>query len=68
MSLGIKRAAAGALTSLSGPIAAGPVGLGLVTGTDRNGFPQHIAASKGTECSYWVYRRRPGALTSFPQL
>ncbi|KMZ04715.1 uncharacterized protein LOC6728806 [Drosophila simulans] len=46
MSVGIKRAAAGALTSLSGPIAAGPVSLGLVTGTDRNGIPQHIAASK----------------------
>ncbi|XP_033165580.1 uncharacterized protein LOC117144501 [Drosophila mauritiana] len=46
MSVGIKRAAAGALTSLSGPIAAGPVSLGLVTGTDRNGIPQHNAASK----------------------
>ncbi|EDW42903.1 GM23796 [Drosophila sechellia] len=46
MSVGIKRAAAGALTSLSGPMAAGPVSLGLVTGTDRNGIPQHIAASK----------------------
>ncbi|KQS39423.1 uncharacterized protein Dere_GG26941, isoform B [Drosophila erecta] len=46
MSVGIKRSAAGALTSLSGPIAAGPVGLGLVTGMDRNGFPQHNASSK----------------------
>ncbi|XP_039494538.1 uncharacterized protein LOC120453768 [Drosophila santomea] len=46
MSVGTKRSAAGALTSLSGPIAAGPVGLGLVTGMDRNGFPQHNAAAK----------------------
>ncbi|XP_043656962.1 uncharacterized protein LOC122622525 [Drosophila teissieri] len=46
MSVGIKRSAAGALTSLSGPIAGDPVGLGLVTGMDRNGFPQHNAAAK----------------------
>ncbi|KAI8045231.1 hypothetical protein M5D96_001411 [Drosophila gunungcola] len=57
----VKRATAGALTSQS---------LGLVTGMDRDDrfLPHQIAAAKGTEseCSYWVYRRRPGALTSFP--
>ncbi|XP_017058442.1 uncharacterized protein LOC108099425 [Drosophila ficusphila] len=42
---GVKRAAAGALASLSGPLA-GSMGLGLVTGTDRDGFPQPIGASK----------------------
>ncbi|XP_044314668.1 LOW QUALITY PROTEIN: uncharacterized protein LOC108046580 [Drosophila rhopaloa] len=41
----VKRAAAGALTSLTGPLA-GPLGLGLVNGTDRDGFPHQIAAEK----------------------
>ncbi|XP_041675123.1 uncharacterized protein LOC108109689 [Drosophila eugracilis] len=44
-SLRLRRATAGALASLSAPLA-GSVGLGLVTGTDRDGFPQNIAASK----------------------
>jgi len=60
-SVGLKRAAAGALTTLAG----GPP-FGLVNGTDRDGFSLQIPTAKGTECSYWVYRRRPGALTSFP--
>ncbi|XP_016960370.1 uncharacterized protein LOC108031449 [Drosophila biarmipes] len=38
-SVGLKRAAAGALTTLSGP------SLGLVTGTDRDGFPLQISAT-----------------------
>nr|XP_044252264.1 uncharacterized protein LOC108066782 [Drosophila takahashii] len=45
-SVGVKRAAAGALTSLSGPLA-NSLGPGLVNGMDRDGgLPQQIASAK----------------------
>lgn len=59
---GVKRSIAGALTTaLGGPAVAGQLGLGGLV------VPTPTAIPKGTDCSsYWVYRRRPGALTSFP--
>lgn len=67
---GAKRSVAGALsTAMGGPAVAGSqLGIGgLVTTTIPTPTTTTTAIPKGTDdCSYWVYRRRPGALTSFP--